>query len=145
MCVFKYHAFIFSIRPPRWQSETTVLAYLFEDYLPSKTACQNPQEYSADVISIQQDDVGRMLLVFSRMEKAECYCTSEAVRLLKSGAPLLLPGIPVGLLLKLETLVVLKIYRCLNMVSFSPRCLNVCNTTDTPPTRTFRGQSSTSE
>ncbi len=22
MCVFKYHAFIFSIRPPRWQSET---------------------------------------------------------------------------------------------------------------------------
>jgi hypothetical protein len=24
----------------------TVLAYLFEDYLPSKTACQNPQEYS---------------------------------------------------------------------------------------------------
>jgi hypothetical protein len=25
----------------------TVLAYLFEGYLPSKTACQNPQEYSA--------------------------------------------------------------------------------------------------
>ncbi len=24
MCVFKYHAFIFSIRPPRWQSETTI-------------------------------------------------------------------------------------------------------------------------
>ncbi len=25
----------------------TVLAYLFAGYLPSKTACQNPQEYSA--------------------------------------------------------------------------------------------------
>jgi hypothetical protein len=24
MCVFKYHAFIFSIRPPRWQSETSL-------------------------------------------------------------------------------------------------------------------------
>jgi hypothetical protein len=30
----------------------TVLAYLFEDYLPSKTACQNPQEYSVQHRSV---------------------------------------------------------------------------------------------
>ncbi len=28
MCVFKYHAFIFSIRPPRWQSETVKSSYI---------------------------------------------------------------------------------------------------------------------
>ncbi len=29
MCVFKYHAFIFCMRPPRWRSETVLCLYSF--------------------------------------------------------------------------------------------------------------------
>jgi hypothetical protein len=48
MCVFKYHAFIYFLRPPPWYG-TTLLVYLWEWYIPLNFTFLNQWQYSVSI------------------------------------------------------------------------------------------------
>jgi hypothetical protein len=72
MCVFKYHAFIFCIRPPRWQSETECNCQLPGAACPLKASwyCMSTASYQVLPVRIHY----QVLRVHCQLPGTACHC-----------------------------------------------------------------------
>jgi hypothetical protein len=81
MCVFKYHAFIFYIRPPRWRCKTLSNYPNFAKYM---LGCFNHLQKLCHLFSIRRQSTSSDFLIIDLLQWAYTVCCRKKAPQLKN-------------------------------------------------------------